>query len=77
MASAFPGIYIYKTLQFTCLQYQRDSAVDLETGSHDARYVVGHIMVLYSPHWTNIGFFSFILRTVNLFRYPTRIVYRL
>ena len=29
-------------------------------------------MVLYSPHWTNLGF-SFILLTVNLFRHPTHI----
>ena len=32
-------------------------------------YVVGHIMVVYSLDWTNIGF-SFILLTVNLFRHP-------
>ena len=31
---------------------------------------IGHVMVLYSPDWTNIGF-SFILPTVNLFRHPT------
>ena len=35
-------------------------------------YVVGHVMVLYSPESTNIGF-SFILLTVNLFRHPTLI----
>ena len=29
---------------------------------------IGHVMVLYSPGWTNIGF-SFILLTVNLFRH--------
>ena len=35
-------------------------------------YVVGHVLVLYSPDWTNIGF-SFILLTVNLFRHRTLI----
>ena len=39
-------------------------------------YVVGHIMELYSPHWTNIEF-SFILLIVNLFRHPTCIEHRL
>ena len=34
--------------------------------------IVGHVMVLYSPDWTNIRF-SFILLTVNLFRHPTLI----
>ena len=34
--------------------------------------VVGHVMVLYSPDWTNIGL-SFILLTVSLFRHPTLI----
>ena len=33
---------------------------------------IGHVMVLYSPGWTNIGF-SFILLTVNLFRHLTLI----
>ena len=32
--------------------------------------MIGHIIVLYSPHWKNIGV-SFILLTVNLFRHPT------
>ena len=37
-------------------------------------YVVGHVMVLYSPDWTNkIIWFSFILLAVNLFRHPTSI----
>ena len=35
-------------------------------------YVVGHVMVLYSPDWTNIGF-SFVLLTVTLFRHPALI----
>ena len=35
-------------------------------------YVVGHVMALYSPDWTNIRF-SFIFLTVNLFRHPTLI----
>ena len=35
-------------------------------------YVVGHVMVLNSPDWTNAGF-SFIDLTVNLFRHPTLI----
>ena len=35
-------------------------------------YVVGHVMVLYSPDWTNTGF-SLILITVNLFRHLTLI----
>ena len=34
-------------------------------------YVVGHVMVLYSPDLTNIGF-SFILLAVNLFRHLTQ-----
>ena len=38
----------------------------------DKSYVVGHVMVLYSPNWTNIGF-SFILLTINLFRHHTLI----
>ena len=32
--------------------------------------VVGQVMVLYSPDWTNTGF-SFILLNVNLFRHST------
>ena len=32
----------------------------------DKSYVVGHVMVLYSPNWTNIGF-SFILLTIICF----------
>ena len=36
---------------------------------------VGHVMVLYSPDWTNLGF-SFILLTVNLFRHSTLIEHR-
>ena len=39
-------------------------------------YVVGHVLVLYSPDWTNIGF-SFIFQTVNLFGHPTLIEHRL
>ena len=35
-------------------------------------YVVGLVIVLNSPDWTNIGF-SFILLTVNLFRHPSLI----
>ena len=35
-------------------------------------YVVGHVMVLYSPDRTNIGFSS-ILISVNLFRHFTHI----
>ena len=59
------------------MQYQRDITVDLETGRvyapYEQSYVASHIMVRYSPHWTNIGFFSFILLTVKLFCHPTRI----
>ena len=35
-----------------------------------------NVMVIYSHDWTNIGF-SFILITVNLFRHPTSIKFRL
>ena len=42
----------------------------------DKSYVVGHVMVLYSPDRTNIGF-SFILLAVNLFRHHTLIEHRL
>ena len=42
----------------------------------DKSYVVGHVMVLYSPDWTNIGV-SFILLTVNLFCHPTLIEHEL
>ena len=38
--------------------------------------MVGHVMVLYSPDWTNIGF-SFILLTVNPFCHSTLIEYGL
>ena len=44
----------------------------LESVPDKSSYVVGHVMVLYSPDWTNIGF-SFILLTVNQFRHPTLI----
>ena len=35
-------------------------------------WVVGQVMVLYSPDWINRGF-SFIFLTVNIFRIPTLI----
>ena len=35
--------------------------------------IVGHVMVLFSPDWTNIGF-SFILLYVNLFHHPTTLI---
>ena len=41
----------------------------LESVLDKSSYVVGHVMLLYSP-WTITGF-SFILLTVNLFRHPT------
>ena len=39
-------------------------------------YVVGHVMVLHSPDWTNIGL-SFIFLMYNLFRHPTLIEHEL
>ena len=51
---------------------QRCFDISLESVLNKSSYVVGHVMALYLPDWTNIGF-SFMLLTVNLFRHPTHI----
>ena len=54
------------------LSYDITCTKFVESMLDKSSYEVGHVMVLYSPDWTNIGF-SFILLIVNLFRHPTLI----
>ena len=80
MALAFPGIFIKLCSVHVCnisdilllTQKQVESMLDKSRGT----YIVGHIMVLYSLHWTNKGFF-FKLLIANLFPHPTLIEHRL